>query len=72
MKYSVVQMNSGQWAAGRGKSCFVNTITDTKEKAQEYALIKSGLWYQAQLDKCQSQLEALGVVDESDPHGWRC
>jgi len=69
MKYNAKQLNNGQWAVFNGKQYFPHTVADTKEDAHIWAIKKSAIWHQQQLDKLEQE---FGVVEGSTLKEWIC
>ena len=59
MKYSKVLHIDGEWRVLCGSRQYFAQGYDTEHDAKIAAIQLSGRWYQAQIDRCQRELEEL-------------
>jgi len=60
MKYKADKIHTGQYAVCTGSKYFLNTVTDSKELAEKWAMVKSMRWHRDQIDKIVLQAEKSG------------
>jgi len=71
-KYAVKQISDGRWAVWKNaKRYFSSYVYDVREEAIVASLYLEGHEYVVKLDNIQEELVKLGVIDYSDPYGWR-
>tara|TARA_B100001094_G_C17554762_1_gene495438 strand:+ start:100 stop:318 length:219 start_codon:yes stop_codon:yes gene_type:complete len=60
MKYKADKIHTGQYAVCTGARYFLETVTDSKEQAEKWAMIKSARWHRDQIDKIWRQANKSG------------
>ena len=60
MKYRADQLRNGQYAVFTGKKYFTDTVTDSKEQAEKFAMVESMVWHRNQMDKIIRKAEDSG------------
>lgn len=72
LKYKVRQLASGKWAVYKNAKLYFSTHLYESEADAIYAsLLREGHELVEKIDSVQDRLEAIGRVDERDPHAWR-
>ena len=70
IRLNIKQLKNGQWAAFSGEKYFSETVRSTEKEARIARLHQIGCEAQGVIDEVDSQLEKLGALDLSDPHGY--
>ena len=63
MKYRADQLRNGQYAVFTGKKYFTDTVTDSREQAEKFAMVESMRWHQWQMDKIEREMDNSGLFE---------
>ncbi len=70
MKYRADQLRNGQYAVFTGRKYFTDTVTDSKEQAEKFAMVESMVWHRNQMDKIISKAEDSGYFEGENVHDY--
>ena len=70
IRLTIKQLKNCQWAAFSGEKYFSDTVRSTEAEARIARLKQIGCEAQRTIDEVDRQLEKLGALDPSDPHGY--
>lgn len=70
MKYRADQLSNGQYAVFTGRKYFTDTVTDSKEQAEKFAMVESMVWHRNQMDKIISKAEDSGYFEGENVHDY--
>ena len=66
MKYKAKQMRDGKWAVFTGSNYYISSVTESKQDAEEEALIRSMRWYHDKAQETYGKLEKLNPTKYGD------
>ncbi len=75
IKLHIRQLQSGKWAAfksAKSLSYYAASVRDTERDAKVAWLQELGREGQDRIDAVDKQLDALGALSATDPHGYLC